>query len=36
MMTRAELAALLKSGIEDGDVDTLWFVVKELEKGGDA
>lgn len=33
MKTRKELAEILKAGIEDGDSDTIWFVVGELEKG---
>ena len=33
MKTRLELAEILKSGIEDGDTDTVWFVIGELEKG---
>jgi hypothetical protein len=32
MKTRKELAELLKFGIEDGDTDTVWFAVGELEK----
>jgi hypothetical protein len=35
MKTRKELAELLKFGIEDGDTDTVWYVVGELEKGED-
>lgn len=35
MKTRKELAELLKFGVEDGDTDTVWFVIGELEKGTD-
>lgn len=35
MKTRKELAELLKFGVEDGDTDTLWFVIGELEKDAD-
>lgn len=35
MKTRKELAELLKFGVEDGDTDTVWFVIGELEKGDD-
>lgn len=35
MKTRKELAELLKFGVEDGDTDTVWYVVGELEKGED-
>lgn len=31
MKSRKELAELLKFAIEDGDTDTLWFVIGELE-----
>jgi hypothetical protein len=33
MKSRKELAELLKFAIEDGDTDTLWFIVGELERG---
>jgi len=33
MMSRKELAEMLIHGIEEQDVDTIWFVVGELEKG---
>lgn len=35
MKTRKELAELLKFGVEDGDTDTVWFVIGELEKDAD-
>lgn len=35
MKSRKELAAILKSGVEDGDTDTLWFVIGELEGESD-
>jgi hypothetical protein len=35
MKTRKELADILKAGVEDGDTDTLWFVIGELEGESD-
>lgn len=35
MKTRKELADILKAGIEEGDTDTVWFVIGELEREGD-
>jgi hypothetical protein len=35
MKSRKELGELLKFGVEDGDTDTVWFVVGELEKESD-
>ena len=35
MKTRKELAEILKAGIQDGDSDTIWFVVGELEREGE-
>jgi hypothetical protein len=31
-MTNKELAQMLKDGLEDQDIDTIWFVIGELEK----
>jgi hypothetical protein len=33
MMSRKELADILTRGMEGGDIDMVWFVVGELEKG---
>lgn len=35
MKTRKELAGILKAGVEDGDTDTVWFVIGELEGESD-
>jgi hypothetical protein len=35
MKSRKELAELLKFAIEDGDTDTLWFAIGELEGESD-
>jgi hypothetical protein len=35
MKSRKELADILKAGVEDGDTDTLWFVIGELEGESD-
>jgi hypothetical protein len=32
-MTNKKLAKILKSAIENGDIDAVWFVIGELEKG---
>ena len=34
-MKNKELADMLKDSIENGDVDAVWFVIGELEKGND-
>ena len=34
-MNNKELADMLKDSIENGDVDAVWFVIGELEKGND-
>lgn len=31
-MNNKELAEMLKDSIENGDIDTVWFVIGELEK----
>ena len=31
-MTNKELAEILKDGLEGGDINTIWFVIGELEK----
>ena len=33
MKTRKELAGILTEAIEDGDIDAVWFVIGELERG---
>ena len=33
MKSREELANLLKQCLENGDIDGVWFVIGELEKG---
>jgi hypothetical protein len=33
MKSRKELADILAKGMEDGDVDMIWYVVGELESG---
>jgi hypothetical protein len=33
MKSRKELAVILAEGMEGGDVDMIWYVVKELESG---
>jgi hypothetical protein len=35
MKSRKELAGILKAGVEDGDTDTVWFVIGELEGESD-
>ncbi len=35
MKSRKELASILKAGVEDGDTDTVWFVIGELEGESD-
>jgi hypothetical protein len=34
-MNNKELAEMLKDSIENGDIDAVWFVIGELEKGND-